>query len=272
MNLPFLSLFGFNIREAAVLRALAGGQTESVSNLAKQSGQPRTSVHAVLQRLHDHGWVRKVSVGKRTHWRLVSPARIRRKIATFLESLEQTHTTHLPDSGVERIDLKEVGIKVFQGREQIQAAYVQFFQKPDQRLYVVQGHQFVIAYQSSVFTKESELLLKQVMSSNNVIIEGVMAESNLHAILAMDADPAYVEAVFSVPYIINVVPDELLDFPLECIISSTSVAFSLPSQQLFITISQPNLVQFCNSYLRLLLVSARKVNAFDLKQTLLDQK
>lgn len=265
-----LELIGLRKREIKVLTTLHIFGPLSITQLGAKSNLSRTTVDAIVRRLHERSFVRRVPKGKRHVWKATDVLKVKNRTGAAFEAIQSQIDPSFIGPVLEQIDAKDVGIRVYRGKKQVQAAYIEFFKKYPNRMLGVQGRGFIEKYGSEVFDAGAELLMKKEIIAGGTIVEGVMAESNVASMRRFGFDPDYLEQVFQIPYAFYTVPDELVDYPLEFVISGGRVAVSIPGKQLFITIDQPEIVSIFRVYVEVLKARATKLNTQDLKQMLLE--
>lgn len=265
-----LELIGLRTREIKVLTTLHVFGPLSITQIGRRSKLSRTTVDAIVRRLHERGLVRRMPKGKRYLWKATNVDKVKHRTDTAFDAIQSQIDPSFIGPVLEQIDAKDVGIRVYRGKKQVQAAYIAFFKKHPNRMLGVQGRGFIEKYGQEVFDEGAELLMKKEIVRSGTIIEGVMAQSNIEIMKRFGFDPNYLEQVFQIPYALYTVPDELVGYPLEFVISGNRVAISIPSQTLFVTIEQPGIVAVFRAYVETLKRQATKINTQDLKQMLLE--
>lgn len=266
-----LKLIGLKPREIKVMTTLHIFGQLSVTQLGGRAKLPRTTVDAVLRRLHERGLVRRVPKGKRHVWKATNVLKVKNRTDTAFEAIQAQVDPSFVGPVLESIDAKDVGIRVYRGKKQIQAAYIEFF-KQTGRMLAFQGKGFIEKYGEAVFAEGPELMMKKEMGKQGIVIEGVVAKSNLEAMQALDVSADFLREVFSVPYKMSVIDDHLLPYPIEVGILGGKCAISIPAKSLYIMIEQADTVAMIKGYLQLLVSQAQLVNTYDLLQSLLEQR
>lgn len=127
----YLQEIGLSEKESQVYLALLQVDSESIQEIAKNTGINRTTVYPVLESLAQKGLVGEIQDGKKTLYQAASPERLE----TFVERqkvLLEEKSKRLKDiipqiKGIQRKEGERPVIKFFEGRDGVVSAYEEFY-------------------------------------------------------------------------------------------------------------------------------------------------
>lgn len=267
-----LELIGLRKREIQVLTTLHIFGPLSITQLGLRSKLSRTTVDAIVRRLHQRGFVRRVPKGKRHLWKATDVLKVKNRTDTAFDAIQKEIDPSFMGPVLESIDAKDVGICVFRGKKQIWAANYQYFESEDKRLRVIQGRGFVRSFMGSMFEREYELTLQRKLQRSDTVVELVTHEGALEEVtIALKGDHQYLKQVFETAFIYQVVPKELVPFNAEVLILNDQVRILMPAEVLLVVIRHSHIVALYKAYFELLKGSARQINTHDFLQELLER-
>ena len=80
-----LKNLGLSAKEVMVYTTLLKLNRSTVSNIAKKSEMPRTTIYPLLEKLMQKGIVHIVHIGNHDEWEAISPEELRQKIPCFIQ-------------------------------------------------------------------------------------------------------------------------------------------------------------------------------------------
>ena len=85
-----LKNLGLSAKEVMVYTTLLKLNRSTVSNIAKKSEMPRTTIYPLLEKLMQKGIVHIVHIGNHDEWEAISPEELRQKIRDSLTDLTES--------------------------------------------------------------------------------------------------------------------------------------------------------------------------------------
>jgi predicted transcriptional regulator len=267
-----LELIGLRKREIKVLTTLHIFGPLSVTQLGLRSKLSRTTVDAIVRRLHERGLVRRVPKGKRHLWKATNVDKVKNRTDTAFDAIQKQIDPGFVGPVLESIDARDIGIRVFRGKKQIWAANYQYFESDDKRIRVIQGRGFIKSFMNSLFERDYELTLHEKLRREDTIVELVTHEDALQDLdAAFRGDHSYLKKVFETAMIYSVVPRGHVPFNAEVLILHDQVRILMPSEVLLVVIKHAHIVALYRAYFELLKGHAKQVNTHDLLRQMLEQ-
>ncbi len=214
-------LFGLSEREVVILNTLEKG-TSSVSELARDIPIPRTTIHFLLGKLLERGFVETTN----KLWTKTDTAEHSLKLKNILEGKNYPNIFH-SDSNTK--------LKIYSGIHEIKKSYQKMLAVgKSNRVYAIQGTHS--AEEAGTLPSEFFYDIHQKMKDKEVIMECIEGRSVLTILKKMKKD----ELVSHLNRIVimYLVPDEHLRFNLDIII--------FEDQVLFINISEKEVIHMVN--------------------------
>ncbi|MEX0650231.1 MAG: winged helix-turn-helix domain-containing protein [Candidatus Andersenbacteria bacterium] len=171
-----LTLLGLTSEDNALLKMLEKHDL-SVSELARSTHQPRTSVYPRLSRLKERGLVTTTNRGKRRYWKTVSPRKLREKLFMLAHSHEIAEESGEQELGI--ISSQQSEYKVYAGKNKLVEIYESLGQLPRHtRLHIMQPN--ISAYSvMKHFPYDRLVKLNQSIKDRKIIVEAILQENFL---------------------------------------------------------------------------------------------
>lgn len=265
-----LELIGLRKREIKVLTTLHVFGELSVTKLAGRAKLPRTTTEAILRRLNERGYVRRVPSGKRHLWKAAQVDKIKNRTDTAFDAIQSKLDPDFMGPILESINAKDIGIQVFRGKKQVQQAYKALAPQGG-TLLGVQGSGFVKYFLSNIFEEEEQSSFHALLIERGVVVEAFVPESTIEAYLESDIPASFWEKAFAVPYRMHTVPDKLIPFDSEIVMFADRVMITTPKDKMVVFIQYEPFVKVVESFLALIRAQASQVDTFELKRKLLEQ-
>lgn len=131
----YLQEIGLSEKESQIYLALLQVDSESIQEIAKNTGINRTTVYPVLESLAQKGLVGEIQDGKKTLYQAAAPERLetfveRQKV--LLEEKAKRLKDIIPEiKGIQRKEGERPVIKFFEGRDGVVSAYEEFYSSLD---------------------------------------------------------------------------------------------------------------------------------------------
>lgn len=163
-----LALLDLSPLECAILEALT--EPRNPSDIARITGEVRTSVTYNLNKLLSRGLVEKIQSGKRHLYVARSPADLRR---LFKDASDASGT---PTTGARVRASQEDEFVIHIGTEEIVPAFARIvLETKNDRVKAIQHHRSYTD-QISVFTKEQAVMFNEAIIKNKIIVDGLLNE------------------------------------------------------------------------------------------------
>jgi predicted transcriptional regulator len=266
-----LELIGLRKREIKILTTLHVFGTLSVTKLAGRAKLPRTTTEAILRRLNERGYVRKVPHGKRHLWKATNVTKIKNRTDAAFDAIQSQVDPSFIGPVLESISAQDIGIQVFRGKKQVQAAYRELVPHGG-TVYSIQGAGFVEECIRSVFDQNAQSDFHRLLIERNVIIESVVPDTAINAYFAAEMDPSFWEQAFSVASRMHTVPSRYLAFACELAVFEDRAMITYPKEQLVTVIRYKPYIALFRAYFDLLTSLATPIDTYELKQQLLEKK
>jgi sugar-specific transcriptional regulator TrmB len=166
----YLQEIGLSEKEAQVYLALLQVDSESIQDIAKNTGINRTTVYPVLETLEKKGLVTEVEIGKKTHYQGEPPERLETYVERQKVTLEE-HAKRLRDiipqiKSVQREQGERPIVKYFEGKEGIISSMEEMYTSKDQddTAYLVYSKDLL----DSLFTTEERGKYKKIRLGKEV--------------------------------------------------------------------------------------------------------
>jgi len=267
-----LATLGLRKREIKVLTTLHVFGRLNVTKLAERSKLPRTTVDAILRRLQEKGYVRRVAIGGHAEWKGNDILKTQSRANVAFDAIQKEINPSFFGPILESIDAKDVGIQVFRGKKQVQGAYTLLGDlsggKP---VKVIQGGQFGTHYLKTVFERKVEMDFSSRLRDMGIVIEGVTSESTVRE-LSSFLDTDYLKHVFDRPMILYDVPPEMINFPGEVVIFEKEVMLSLPKDVVVVRIVNQAIASIFKAFYETLVHTGKKINTYELMQKILEER
>lgn len=171
-----LTLLGLTPEDNVLLKVLEKHNL-GVSELARATGQPRTSLYPRLLRLKERGLVSTTHKGKRRLWRSVSPRKLRDKLFTLAHAHEVVEESGEQEFGV--ISSQESEYKVYAGKNKLVEIYESLGRLPRHtRLHIMQPN--ISAYSvMQRFPHDRLVAINQNIKDRQIIVEAILQENFL---------------------------------------------------------------------------------------------
>ncbi len=235
-------LLDLSVEEMKILRVLSTSATLNVSNIAKASDVPRTTVYFLLQKLQKRGLVDRVKIRGHFEWKsletTVSPlTRIKKDTVTNIESLVTSY------DGIDAI--KFIYLKILEHAK-------------SERLYFIQGNEQAKPSISKI-DKKFLFNFHQAVKKYGVIVEGVAGEKILSIFKTLSADELASHGDRRV--IIHLMPDSIMDTVLVDIIVIKDTVFVVDlSKEKIIEIEFKPFAQTVKAIINYLKIHVRKTD------------
>lgn len=266
-----LELVGLRKREIKVLTTLYVFGALSVTKLAARAKLPRTTAEAILRRLNTWGYVRRVPSGKRHLWKTTPVDKIKNRTNTAFDAIKSQTDPNFIGPVLESIHAKDIGIQVFSGKKQIQAAYRSVVPYGG-TVSSIQGSDFVEKYFASVFDQAIESEYYKLLTERKVIVEGVIPDTAIAAYFDANIELSYWEQAFSAPHLLYTLPAHRLLFGCELALFQDSAIIRNPKEQLVTVITYKPYIVLFRAYFDLLTSLANPIDTYELKRQLLEKK
>ncbi len=265
-----LELIGMKPREIRVLTTLHIFGALSVTKLAGRAKLPRTTTEAILRRLNERGYVRRVLHGKRHLWKATHVQKVKSKTDTAFDAIQKEIDPGFVGPVLESIDAKDVNIRVFRGKKQMLEAYHTFL-PTNGHMRGIQGAGFAKHFITHVFDPELQTAYHRAAIQKSVVAEGIVAEAVIRAYFEVHLEASFWEQAFAVAYRMHTVPDALVPFDCEIVISDDRAIISNPKEKLMVVIQHRAFVPIFEAHFSLLRTLATPVDTFELKRRLLER-
>lgn len=243
-----LRVLGLTRAEEKVLDALLKGGTMSVTALSRFSRVPRTTIHAVLDRLHSRGLVRHVDSTYRSLWRVVGRSKLQNRLASGITYFDE----HLSAQEIS----EKIGVNVsektqfltFQGLDSLLKVYLWFFlNHHGQRLRGIQSN-----LSSETIVKklgaEKTAQINDVVKTSRIIVEAILPESvvNLYRNIATK-DLGLLKTVEGRTTAVHLVPDALLQFNADLLLGRDTAIFANWDEEVLVLIRNPEFTKMISN-------------------------
>lgn len=165
---PTLSFLGLTALEQTILSALT--EPRNPSDIARLTGDVRTSIAYNLGKLQERGLVECITSGKRKFYVARSPAEVRR----LLE--KATEAAGVPLTGARVKTTREDEFVIHVGAAEIVPAFARILLEiKNERVKAIQHH---LSYtdQIAVLTREQSVAINEAIIKNKVIVDGLLNE------------------------------------------------------------------------------------------------
>lgn len=168
----YLQEIGLSEKESQIYLALLQVDSESIQEIAKNTGINRTTVYPVLESLAQKGLVGEIQDGKKTLYQAAAPERLetfveRQKV--LLEEKAKRLKDIIPEiKGIQRKEGERPVIKFFEGRDGVVSAYEEFYSSlkgAEQDGYLIYNMDLL----DETYTKDEQEKFYQIRVSKKVI-------------------------------------------------------------------------------------------------------
>lgn len=265
-----LESLGLNQREITVYTTLTVFGKLSITKLAGRSRLPRTTVDAIVRRLAERGFVKKVRVGKRFLWEAQDLTKLKSKTNVAFEAIQSQIDPHFAGPVIESIDAGTVGIRVFHGKHQIQEAYRSNIVRPMHKIQIIDGSAFVKHYSDNLYDRTKEISYMEAIRDKELFVEGIIPESQVEVFHKIDSD--HLQVVSERLMVVHTVPDQLVQFSLQICILDDMVVILNPEEYNVILIKNKGIVASYASYFDTLMLQSRRFNHQELITKILQKR
>jgi len=205
-----LKILGLSAKEIAIIKRLKQTNSLKVTNLARLTRIPRTSVEFLLKKLNKRGLVEKVKIRNHYEWQKVDDAILATKFRQLINNLD------FYSEVIGKIEDKSIIIEVFRSKAKIIEAATKILKfNPAYRVYYIQCAASA-KYQMEKFPKQFVLEFHRKLKKSGIIMEVITAESILPYFNSLSKKE--LQSHLGRPLITYLVPDQFVDFGADIII------------------------------------------------------
>lgn len=261
-NQDKLDILGLTIVEKSVFSALPPEKAIPIRTIAETAKVPRTSAVSALERLLERGLARKVSVGKRTHWKRRRAERIRSDILSFADSIGVMDGIENKGWDTDISRPEQVGFTFVKGIHEILRVQERLIsRRSSDRIRFLQTAGIVDMVIRKSFVEEFSRLNERIRE-NGIITELVVSENALRRYeKLLSTNPSWGASLTKRLFDMYVVDDELLRDNVSdvAIFKNLALVTNWKEETMSIT-KNPDVVRLLVDLFRALKKSGRKFN------------
>lgn len=261
-NLKFL---GLSDDERKIIDALSDAKSAKVTDLARTTKIPRTTVFFLLNKMKRRGLAERVTVKRHKEWKTVSSADIANRLREALRAFEKQSGM----AGMATGD--DAGIELFQGRQNIREAYHKIFQaSKNDRVYAIQGNMSARLSLQKI-EKEYFFDFHRQFKKRDVILEGIIGKSALrlfHEELGLEELRSHLGRLV----VAYVVPDEYVNFDMDVLFFGRFVLLINFEKESVMVIKNEFMVRMLRGLLMALQASGTKIDLNSYIKRLIEER
>ena len=250
---------GVTWTEAKVL-SVCNHEGKRVSDLARLSGVPRSTVRHILKRLQKRGWLECEMYRTRPVWRLASSQKIQALIGDMSgsEAIQQSGPQMVITNEFFRMKLYDsTEYVVHQGLEQLITILERVSYVPRHtRVYAIESHKANRELMQKV-PHEAVIDINTRIQKNKSIWEGIISREYYQSALQV-ADRAWLESLEGRSQITHVMPDEMFKKVEQMLLFDERVFFLNWDTEVALEISDPSVVEIQKSMFQNLQLLGKK--------------
>ncbi len=226
---PDQSVLGLSHTETSILVALAKQSPASISNLARLTKIPRTTVTFLLGKLKKRQLVEKIKVNNHFEWQALESNTVSKRL---VQAINKFNIQHEAAKSISSENL----VKVFTGRKGLENAYKLMLEAGEDRIHFIQGHHSAVKSSKRLDQEFLDGLNEQVRQQG-VILECLLGRGSLDVFHTFSI--AELESSLDRRVILYLIPDKYINFDLDIVIINDVIAFIDPAQATTILLTNP---------------------------------
>ncbi|TAN58355.1 hypothetical protein EPN15_01330 [Patescibacteria group bacterium] len=259
-----IKILGLSKKEATIFFELGTCVHITATDLAKKIKIPRTTTLFLLHKLQERGLAEKIPVKNHKEWGLTSREELIKKLRKTIRAFEASHNI------LGGIADNEIGIEVYQGKNNIKQAYRQILQVGvNDRIYAIQGNKSA-ALSLEKLEKEYFFDLHKQTKDKKVIIEGVISESTLRLFQKLNINELHSHLDRLI--IAYIIPDEYINFDMDIIFFGNLLFLINMEKEIVLFIKNEAIVSAFKGMLLLAQSAGRKIDLNSHIKKLIEEK
>lgn len=234
-----LLALGVPTKETAILAGLIELERGSVSDLARKTGLPRTTLYGALEQFLAQGFARKVRVGNHTEWEAASPDELYSLAKDNLREFKEAMPDMEALRGRAERDGKPAEVLIYKSRAGLKKAYESMFElRRHERVYVIEGGRSVQAKLNPALASYS-IEWQGLFKKKGIILESVGSEETITRMKQIA--PEVLRAHLDRRIIATMLPDDVMNFGSDIMVFRHTAVITVASKNLSFIIHNPEI-------------------------------